>query len=481
MAEVFLATDRHGAPVVLKRPLPELAEDAGYRESLEHEAAITARLEHPHLVRTLGLDDEDGQRALVLEYVDGTTLARILSGLQAEGRRLSTGTAIRVVVDVLDALAHAHAATDASGRPLGLVHRDVNPCNVLVARDGTVKLTDFGIARSRAARARTRTGTVKGTLRYLSPEQATGSDVDARTDVHAAGLLLFEMLAGEPYLLGESDLELLRAAEDPPRRELPEGVAIENAVERALASALARFPEERPSSAAAFRQKLLPFAGEEATARAELATCVPADERAPSPAVPSRSSPRTRRAALGLLALVASAVAGVATLRTTTRAPLPTEHRAVQPAPRIAQANAATSDGSEHGSQAPTLATAPEAAPRAAVRPTRSEGPARGARTPTPAGGGSGDRVTPVDAPQADAPVAAAGTSSMPSRESVRGKLARADAAIRAARARGMDVRIPTDLSATALEAYAEGRYGDADRLLDRILGAVTAPESGAE
>lgn len=481
MAEVFLAVAPDGTRVVLKRPLPELATDRSYREALEHEADITRRLRHPHLVQTLGTSFDGDQFSLVLEYVDGTTLDMLLSRLRETGERLSPGTALRIAVDLLDALSYAHAAMDAEGRALELVHRDVGPCNLLVARSGTVKLTDFGIARSHAPRARTRTGAVKGTLRYLAPEQATSSAIDVRTDLYAVGLVLFELLCGEPYLRGDTDVELLRAAEDPPPRRLPKELAIAPAVERALASALARFPEERPASAAAFRKALLPFASDEATSAAELASWVAAcaPER-PEPAVQANevAVPDRRRAPrLALLALSVASIAGVATWAAWQRGTEPTTNATPAIANSVRHANPRP--------DAPALLDEPPASSPSDHEPPALAAPANGTRPPRnrartqldPAHAGPSAEPTSVE----DRATAATAPSPTATRESVRSKLARADAALRAARARGADVRVPAGLSGSALEAYAEGRYEDADRMLDRILASVANAPSGTE
>ncbi len=257
MAEIFEARGEDDErPLVVKVLLPQHARDRDFVRMLEHEATLQSGLDHPNLVRVIDFGVADGQAYLAMELVDGASLGEVEAMLRATGRRLPVALAVHVVAELLDALDYVHTARDGDGEPLGIVHRDVTPQNVLLSRQGEVRLGDFGIARSNVRDTRTRTGVIKGKLRYLSPEQVTGSRVDPRTDAYAAGLILFELLTGSPYIEGESEIALLRAAEAPPARRPSEVADVDPRFDAVLARVLARFPEERPSSAHAFRTAL---------------------------------------------------------------------------------------------------------------------------------------------------------------------------------------------------------------------------------
>ena len=174
MAVVYAARDeRFDRPVALKVLAAHLAGDPEFRQRFLREARIASRLEHPHLVRVYDIDEVGGLPAIVMELVPGGTLA---------GGRLTLTQATQVV----DALAYAHAQ--------GVVHRDLKPANLLLAADGTVKIADFGIARAVEETMVTQVGTVLGTLRYLSPEQAAGSPVGTPADIYSLGVVLDELL-----------------------------------------------------------------------------------------------------------------------------------------------------------------------------------------------------------------------------------------------------------------------------------------------
>lgn len=250
MAEVFEARpigQTGPAPFVLKLLLPQYARDLDVVSSLLHEAELARVLSHPNLVAVVGHGIEDGQPWLAMERVDGPTLAELARALEEQGGKLPADLAVHVVRELVRALSCVHEAKTPAGEPLSIVHRDVTPQNVLLSRRGAVLLGDFGIARSGLRDGRTRTGVIKGKLAYLAPEQATGSAIDARTDLYAAGVILWELLAGAPYLAGKTELELLRAAEEPQHR--PAGTG-DPELEALLARMLRRFPEERPARAA---------------------------------------------------------------------------------------------------------------------------------------------------------------------------------------------------------------------------------------
>ncbi|MET0921192.1 MAG: protein kinase, partial [Acidimicrobiia bacterium] len=246
MATVWVADDpllsRRVAVKILRA---DLAEDGATRARFRNEAIAAARLNHPNIVATFDTGDDDGTAYIVMELVEGTNLRHLLD----ERGTLPTADVVRIGREIADALDAAHEA--------GLVHRDVKPANVLVPPTGPVKVTDFGIAKATGADELTRTGTVMGTAKYLAPEQVNGRTADARTDVYALGLLLYEMCCGHPPFGGETDVAtaMARLTTSPPsiRAERPDvPPALDDLVHRCLA----RDPAKRFASAAAVRHAL---------------------------------------------------------------------------------------------------------------------------------------------------------------------------------------------------------------------------------
>ena len=243
MAEVFAAT-REGAAgfekqVALKRILPHLVDDPELVEMFLDEARLASKLTHANVAQVFDFGEADGSFFIVMEWIRGKDLRRVMRAAAEAGVAVTPVQAALVGQGVARALACAHGLEDDHGRPLGLVHRDVSPQNVLVSFDGEVKLTDFGIAKIATGRSRTAVGVIKGKCAYMSPEQARGEALDGRTDLFALGVVLWELLAGQPLFTGRSDPEILRAVERfeaPPLRSVrPEVPAdLEAVVVRAL-------------------------------------------------------------------------------------------------------------------------------------------------------------------------------------------------------------------------------------------------------
>ncbi|WP_257449704.1 serine/threonine protein kinase [Archangium lipolyticum] len=196
--------------LAIKRLLPAVAEDGGLVERFLDEARIAVTLSHGNIVPVFEVGRVGREYFLVMECIDGTDLRRLLQHLDAGGRRLPVPLALYIALCVCQALDYVHRKVGPEGRPLGLVHRDVSPQNILVGFDGEVKLTDFGIARVAGRRQHTATGNLVGKFAYMSPEQASGLPLDGRTDQFALGIVLHEMLTGRRLFDGESDLALLR-------------------------------------------------------------------------------------------------------------------------------------------------------------------------------------------------------------------------------------------------------------------------------
>jgi serine/threonine protein kinase len=181
--------------LVVKRILPERAGDPHFLKMFLDEARMVAQLDHPNIVQVFEIGEEDGIPFMAMEYVKGVTLGEIIQSVHREGpipfRHLA-----RIVCGVCDALDHAHNALGPDGQPLGLVHRDVTPGNILVSLDGIPKLLDFGVARARGRLARTEAGVRKGKPRYMAPELASEAPIDQRADVFSLGVCLFELTVG---------------------------------------------------------------------------------------------------------------------------------------------------------------------------------------------------------------------------------------------------------------------------------------------
>jgi len=250
MAEIFLASQQghegFQKPVVLKRILGSIYSDPQFRNMLIDEAHISMSLTHSNIVQVLDLGLAGGRYFLVLELVDGWDLGQILQRARATGLPLPSELAVFVATEVCRALAYAHGKRGPDGQPLGIVHRDISPNNVLISEHGEVKLADFGIAKAMNKREQTGTGVVKGKVSFMSPEQALGRAIDARSDVFSLGTLLYLMLVGIRPFDGSTDLETLlrvqRGDFKPPGRVRPDLLPeLGRIIERAM-----RFlPDER--------------------------------------------------------------------------------------------------------------------------------------------------------------------------------------------------------------------------------------------
>lgn len=268
MAEVYVGARAgpHGfaKKFAIKRILPELAKDPRFVAMFVDEARICAGLQHPNIVQVVDFGESDGELFMTMEYVDGTSVARLLRSVAGRQQSFPLSILVLIARDVLRGLAYAHEATSDEGRPLGLVHRDVSPGNVLVSRAGEVKLGDFGIVRSEVVDRRTNPGELKGKLGYMSPEQVIGAEVDPRSDLFAAGILLAEMLITCPLFGGKNELEVLTRIHEADittftrrAKDLPaELVAITQ-------RSLAREPRARFQSAREFVQALEAFTDSE--------------------------------------------------------------------------------------------------------------------------------------------------------------------------------------------------------------------------
>jgi eukaryotic-like serine/threonine-protein kinase len=257
MAEVYLArrAGPHGFQkvVAVKRILPQLAKDVDFVAMFVDEARVCARLSHPNIVQVFDFGEEEGELYMAMEYVDGTTGARLIRAAAAQGVELPLDACLHVALSLLRGLEYAHSARDEAGKPLSLVHRDVSPGNVLIDRSGAVKLTDFGIARAAELERRTDAGQLKGKLGYMSPEQVVGRELDARSDLFTLGIVLTEMVILRPLFSGGTELDVLIRIRDADLSALDRAKdRVPHDLRAVLHRALAKDPMLRYASATAF-------------------------------------------------------------------------------------------------------------------------------------------------------------------------------------------------------------------------------------
>ncbi len=261
MAEVYVARWRgpHGfeKTVALKRILPELASDPEFFSMFVDEARVSARLCHPNVVQIFDFGEDGGELYMTMEYVEGTTVAKLMRAAALRATPLGMEIVIQIVVSVLRALDYVHNARDAGGARLGLVHRDVSPGNMLIARGGEVKLTDFGIMRATELERRTNAGQVKGKLGYMSPEQVLGKDLDPRSDLFTVGIVLAELLTLTPLFGSGNEVRVLERIRDGDLSQFERAAAsVPEDLRRITYRALAPLREDRYASAAAFADAL---------------------------------------------------------------------------------------------------------------------------------------------------------------------------------------------------------------------------------
>jgi serine/threonine-protein kinase len=286
MAEIFLARKTGSAErsfdevVVVKRILPHLADDEHFVTMFRDEANLASMLVHPNVCRVHKLGQAHGVSFIVMEYLHGVALSRMLSRLSKQRQFLDVRAVAGLIMQACAGLHHAHEAKSPDGLPLGVVHRDVSPPNILITTGGEVKLLDFGIAKARGASSKTRTGTVKGKNAYMSPEQILGKPLDRRSDVFALGAVMYELLAVKRLFHRESDFLTFKAITEEAlpdirdrRPDLPPAMVA------VLTRALAREPSGRFSTCAemaeAVRAAIAPMGG--AASPQELALIITRD------------------------------------------------------------------------------------------------------------------------------------------------------------------------------------------------------------
>jgi serine/threonine protein kinase len=243
--------------VALKRMKTALSEDATFVDAFVREAQLASRLRHPNIAQAFELGKIAGTYFISMELVAGPTLAQIMRQSQHAAGAVPLPIVLEILIQLLDALEHVHDLRDEGGKPLQLVHRDVSPANVIVARTGTAKLIDFGIAKHRSARMATEAGVIKGKHAYLAPEYTYGR-LDHRADLFALGVVAHELLTGRRLFVAETEIDSIRAVRErhihPPSRFNP---AVPHDLDAIIMTALQRDPERRWQNAGAMRAALV--------------------------------------------------------------------------------------------------------------------------------------------------------------------------------------------------------------------------------
>ncbi len=263
MAEVFLARSQWAQGteklLVIKKIHPTLAQNAKFIGMFVDEARVAMRLNHTNIVQVYTFEQLAGAYILAMEYVDGLDLLQLETTVRSAEQRLPFGLSALITAEVAKGLDYAHSRCDDRGESLDIVHRDVSPQNILISREGAVKIADFGIARARWLDEEV-AGSVKGKFGYMAPEQAAGMPVDRRSDVYALGVVLFEMLVGRPLLKfkpGEDPREIVQKSEHPSPAQLDPSVP--EPLDAIVRKAMAKEPSERFDSTREMAQALVRY------------------------------------------------------------------------------------------------------------------------------------------------------------------------------------------------------------------------------
>lgn len=260
MAEVYkgrLVTERGAEKIVaVKKILPQLADDAQFRSMFIHEAKIAFSLSHRNIVSVFDQGEEEGFYYLVMDFIEGHDLAKMLHVLQTNGEGMPEPLAVFIASEVLAALEYAHSRRDGSGRHLNIIHRDVSPSNIYISYDGEVKLGDFGIAKI-SSNPGTSVHGVKGKWSYMAPEQARGENLDARSDLFSLGVTLYELVTASKLFDEENEMKLLEAVR---AARIPDLATVCPTLSPELRAILTRTlqarPEDRYASASELEEEL---------------------------------------------------------------------------------------------------------------------------------------------------------------------------------------------------------------------------------
>jgi eukaryotic-like serine/threonine-protein kinase len=264
MAEVFVAEsagiEGFRKQVAIKRVLPQLSKNEQFIDMFLDEARLSGRLAHSNVVSVFDIGVGDNTYFIVMEYVDGADLKQVMEYQKKLGKPMSVEAACFIVTKICQGLAYAHDLHTPDGEPLNIVHRDVTPANVLITRHGEIKIVDFGLAKASSQLASSDAGVIKGKFGYLAPETVMELGADNRVDVFAAGIILWELLAGRRLFLGDTDfgtVKLVREAKIPPLA--PINASVPPSLEKILHKALAKDRDKRYLTARDFATDLITF------------------------------------------------------------------------------------------------------------------------------------------------------------------------------------------------------------------------------
>jgi serine/threonine-protein kinase len=264
MAEVFRAESEglqgFRKQVAIKRVLPHLSEKKKFIQMFLDEARLSAQLSHSNCVQVFDIGVGDNAYFIVMEYVDGANLKSVAETIKKQGKEFPVAAAAFIAAEICKGLSYAHEFTDVNHTRLDIVHRDMSPPNVLITKYGEVKIVDFGLAKASSQLEKSEPGIIKGKFSYLSPEAAHGQEVDARTDIFAVGIILWELLSGQRLFLGETDFQTVKKVQQavvPPISSLNKKVPPE--LERIVNRTLARDPAQRYQTARELGQDLSKF------------------------------------------------------------------------------------------------------------------------------------------------------------------------------------------------------------------------------
>jgi TonB family protein len=351
MAEVWKARMRgvegFQKTVAIKKILPYMTGNTDFISMFIDEAKLAAQLSHPNIVHIYDLGKIGSDFYIAMEYVEGKDLRSLLNAARQHDLPLPLGLALLIGVRLANALGYAHRKRDFEGREMALVHRDVSPQNVLISFDGDVKLCDFGIAKAVSKVGQTQMGALKGKLQYMSPEQARGTQVDARSDIFSLGAVLFEMLTGQRLFDGDSEMSVLEAVRQVKVRRPSQVVpTIPREIDDIVMHALAGRPEDRFQTAGELEQRLeaVLYALKPSPSYSDLAAYVRRVLESP-PATPATAAAARPPAAASPAA------------RPATQAP----HAAAPVLPSMAAATAAAAAAAARASAAPSAAPPPAA------------------------------------------------------------------------------------------------------------------------
>ena len=264
MAEVFRAESEglqgFKKQVAIKRVLPHLSEKKRFIAMFLDEARLSAQLTHSNCVQVFDIGVGDNAYFIVMEYVDGANLKTIAETIKRQGRDFPVAAAAFIGLEICKGLSYAHEMRDSNGQALAIVHRDMSPPNVLITKHGEIKIVDFGLAKASSQLEKSEPGIIKGKFSYLSPEAAHGQEVDARTDIYAVGIILWELLTSQRLFLGETDFQTVKRVQAgviPNPTQFNPRVPPE--LERILLKSLAKDIGARYQSAKELAQDLLRF------------------------------------------------------------------------------------------------------------------------------------------------------------------------------------------------------------------------------